>query len=171
MLRFFIRWRIRKHEKSLGASLDYLRHILRVSLKAFFKFSKLFSIASYRRSLPGAPCHVARLVSVLEEDCGSCVQIAVNLAKKDGVPSEVIQAVLNGRPDSLPESLADVYRFTEAVVRGDGDEGPYRERLRSVFGEEGLIELAMAIATAKVFPITKRALGFATSCSRVSVEV
>lgn len=169
MLRFYIRMRIRSNEKRLGVPLDYLRHILRVSLTAFFKFSKIFSLAAYRRTLPAAPGHVARLVAVLDEDCGDCVQIAVNLAKKDGVPVDVIQAVLDGRPDSLPESLADVYRFTEAVVRGDGDEGPFRDRIRSVFGDEGLIELAMAIATAKVFPVTKRALGYATSCSRVAV--
>lgn len=169
MLRFLIRMRIRSYEKYLGVSLDYLRHMLRVSLRAFLKFSRIFSLAGYRRTLPVAPAHVARLVAALDEDCGECVQIGVNVARKEGVPAEVVQAVLDGRPESLPESLADVYHFTEAVVRGDGDEGPYRERIRSVFGEEGLVELAMAIATAKVFPITKRALGYATACSRVAV--
>jgi alkylhydroperoxidase family enzyme len=170
MLRFFIRIRIRSYERRLGVKLDYLRHILRVSLRAFFKFSKIFSLAAYRRSLPSAPCHIARLVTMLDEDCGDCVQIAVNMAKKDGVPVDVIQAVMDGRADALPESLADVYRFTEAVVRGDGDEEPYRERIRNVFGEEGLVELAMTIASAKVFPITKRALGYATNCSRVALS-
>lgn len=44
-------------------------------------------------------------------------------------------------------------------------------RLRERYGEEGLVELALAIASARVFPVTKRALGYALSCSKVEVRV
>jgi hypothetical protein len=36
---------------------------------------------------------------------------------------------------------------------------------------EGLVELALAIASARVFPIAKRALGYATSCTLVDAKV
>jgi hypothetical protein len=38
-------------------------------------------------------------------------------------------------------------------------------------GDEGLVEMALAIASCRVFPITKRALGYAVSCSAVAVRV
>ena len=87
------------------------------------------------------------------------------------MPVEQIQAVMDRDVDSLPEALADVYRFTEAVVEKTGAEDELRERLRGRYGDEGLIELAMAIAGARVFPITKRALGYAKSCALVELHV
>jgi hypothetical protein len=83
----------------------------------------------------------------------------------------VIRAVLAARPDELPAELADVFHFAEEVVTASGDEGPYRERIRERYGEEGLVELALAIAVCRVFPVTKRALGYAKSCAAVSVQV
>lgn len=171
MLRRLIETRIAAAERDLGVPADYMRHILRVSLRAFFKFVKIMPLAQYRRRLPSEPFHVARLVATRDEDCGTCVQIEVNLAKKDRVPPGVIQAVLAARPDELSPELADVYRFAEAVVTASGTEDEFRERIRQRYGEEALVELAMTIAVCRVFPITKRALGYAKSCSAVNVDV
>jgi AhpD family alkylhydroperoxidase len=171
MLRWLIGSRLTAAERELGAPVDYLRHILRVSLRAFFKFVKVMPLAGYRRALPAGPYHVARIVATRHEDCGTCVQIEVNLAKKDGVSPEVLQAVLAGNPAGLPEGLADAYRFAEAVVTAGGEEGPFRERIRARYGEAGLVEMALAIAVCRVFPTAKRALGYATSCANVAVHV
>ncbi|HEV3164714.1 MAG TPA: hypothetical protein VGZ22_11850, partial [Isosphaeraceae bacterium] len=131
MIRALLSKRIDSLEKELSAPADYLRHILSVSLRSFFAFAKIGPLASYRRKLPIVPCHVAKLVATRHEDCGTCVQIGVNMAKKEGVSAEVLRAVLDRRPDDLPEELADVYRFTEAVVETNGQEDEYRERIRA----------------------------------------
>jgi len=171
MLRSLIRSRIAAAERTLGVPLEYARFILSVSLRAFFKFAKFLAVDEYRRVLPPGPFYVARIVAVRDEDCGTCVQIAVNQAKKAGVPMEHLRAVLDGNPDRLPEELGDVYRFAEAVVTRNGEEDVLRERIRLRYGDEGLIEMALAIASCRVFPITKRALGYAVSCSAVAVRV
>jgi hypothetical protein len=80
-------------------------------------------------------------------------------------------AVLDSNPDALPEELRDAYRFAEAVVTANGEEDALRERIRLRYGDEGLIEMALAIATCRVFPIIKRTLGYAVSCSAVTVRV
>jgi alkylhydroperoxidase family enzyme len=171
MFGFVTRWGIRSAEKRLGVPLDYLRHMHEHAPGAFWKFTKIAPMAGYRNKLPAAPLYVGCLVATLHEDCGTCVQIGVNLAKQDGVEAETIRATLEGNVEALPEQLRDVYRFADAVVNLTGEEGPYRERLRKVFGEEALVELSMAIAMARTFPTIKRALGYAKSCSLVRVEV
>jgi alkylhydroperoxidase family enzyme len=171
MLGFVVRSKIRSSEKRLGVSMDYLRHMYEHAPDAFWKFNKMMPAVQYRQKLPPAPYHVARLVATRHEDCGPCVQIVVNLAKEDGVEPPILKAALAGRVAELPESLQDVYRFAEAVVTASGEDEQYRERLRKVFGEEALVELALAIATARLFPTLKRALGHAQSCSVVKVEV
>lgn len=171
MIRKLILKRLEKEERSLGGSLDYVRHILRTSLPAFFKFALFTPLSQHRRKLPHAPYRVARIVATQDEDCGTCVQIEVNLARQDGVPADVVKAVLNNRPEELTAELADVHRFAKAVVAASGEEDELRKRLRERYGEEGLVELALGIAAARVFPVTKRALGYATSCALVEVKV
>ena len=171
MIRRLISRKLDSAESELGASLDYLRHILRISLPAFFKFTKIMPLANYRKLLPPGPYHVARLVATRDEDCGTCLQIEVHQARKAGLAPEHLRSAVAGRPEELPEELADVYCFTEAVVTASYTEGELRQRLRSRYGEEGLIELAYAIAACRIFPVTKRALGYATSCANVEIEV
>jgi alkylhydroperoxidase family enzyme len=171
VLRRLILARIAAAEKDLGVPLEYCRFILRVSLRASFKFAKFLAVDEYRRVLPPGPCYVARIVATRHEDCGTCVQIAVNQAKKAGVPAELLRAVLDGKLDGLPEELREAYRFAEAVLTASDEENAWRERIRLRYGDEGLIEMALAIASCRVFPIIKRALGYAVSCSAVAVRV
>lgn len=171
MIKAIISKRLDAAERDLGASVDYLRHILRVSFSSFLKFTKIMPIAEHRKALPAGPYHVARIVATRDEDCGTCVQIEVNLAKKDGLSTDTLKAVLESRPEDLPDELADAYRFAEAVVGATGDEDEIRERIVARHGEAALVELAMAIAACRFFPITKRALGYAKSCSVTKIEM
>ena len=171
MMRNLILKRLDKEERSLGESLDYVRHIVRSSLPAFFKFALFTPLSQHRHKLPSTPYRIARIIATQDEDCGTCVQIEVNLARKEGVPSDVIRTVLNNRPEDLTPELAEVYRFTKAVVEASGEEEDLRQRIRERYGEEGLVELALGIAAARVFPVTKRALGYATSCALVEIKM
>jgi alkylhydroperoxidase family enzyme len=171
MLRRLILGRIAAAEKELGVSLEYCRFIIRTSLRASFRFAKFLAVDEYRRVLPPGPCYVARIVSTRHEDCGTCVQIAVNQARKAGLPPELLRAVLDGKLDALPEEVREAYCFAEAVLTANGEEDAWRERIRLRYGDEGLIEMALAIATCRVFPTIKRALGYAVSCSAVPVHV
>jgi alkylhydroperoxidase family enzyme len=171
MLRRLILSRIAAAEKALGVPLDYCRFMVRASLRASLKFAKFLAVDEYRRVLPPGPCYVARIVAVRDEDCGTCVQIAVNQAKNAGVPAEQLRAVLDGDLDRLPAELRDAYCFAEAVVTRNDQEDALRERIRLRYGDEGLVEMALAIASCRTFPITKRALGYAVSCSDVAIRV
>lgn len=171
MLGWLVSKRLSAAERQLGVSVDYLRHLYRVSPGGFFKFARILPLAAYRKRLPVEPFHIATLVAVKHEDCGTCVQIGVNLALQDGVPVALIKAAVDARPDDLPSELADVYRFAESVASADGQEGEFRDRIRQRWGETALAEMALAIASCRTFPALKRGLGYATSCSRVRVDL
>jgi hypothetical protein len=59
-------------------------------------------------------------------------------------------------------------RFAATVSRGD-DAPELRETLRARFGSPALVELGLAVASARFFPAFKRALGHARSCAVVQV--
>lgn len=171
MLQWLIFRRLAAAERKLGASLEYARQLYRASPGGFYKFARIIPMAAYRKQLAAEPYHLARIVAARLEDCGTCLQIEVNQASALGIEPALIQAALDGRVDDLPPDLADVCRFAAGVAKGTGAEEEYRDRIRSRWGEAGLAELALGIASCRVFPTVKRALGYATSCSSIKVKV
>jgi alkylhydroperoxidase family enzyme len=171
VIRAIVERKLAAAERELGESMDYMRHILRTSVRAFLRFAKIFPIANYRRRLPEDAYHVARIVAARGEDCGTCVQIEVNLARKSKVPPAQIQAVIDRSPEALPERLQLIYRFVEAVVENSGADADLREQIVATYGQEGLVELSLAVGASRFLPIVKKTLGYGTACARVQIRV
>src|SRR5580704_9270147 len=158
MQRFIFSW-IDSFERQSGVSADYCRWIANVSPRAFMKFGKLGKLAQYRRALPADASAIVHLVAARSEDCGPCVQISINLSLRGGVSKDILRAVLDRQPDRLPPKLADVYHFAESVVAGVEDD-TLRQRVRNHYGDEALIEMGLAIAVGRTFPVVKRTIGY-----------
>ena len=156
---------IDSQERKLGQSLDYLRYMLRHSWGGFRQFTKIFSMSAYRKTLPIDACSVARIVSTMCEDCGACVQIGIDMAIRDGVPTPLIQAIIDDDFERLSPELCDVARFSQCVARAQEPGDELRERIRHAYGDSGLVEISLAIATSRFYPTMKRALGYAKTCS------
>jgi alkylhydroperoxidase family enzyme len=171
MLRWLIGRKLDAEEKKLGESIDYIRHVVAVSPGAFFRFCSILPFANSRKVLPTDAWFVAQIVAAHDEDCGTCVQIVVNLARRERVDPALLRAAVAGNLHEMSPEMADVYQFAKAVVTATGGEDALRETLRRRYGERGLIELSYAIAASRIPPIVKRALGYAKSCRLVTVEV
>ena len=158
-------------ERRLGVSFDYLRHVARISKRAVFKFLLIMPAASHRRKCSKEMVHAARIVAARFEDCGPCVQIAVNIARQDGVATDVLQKIVDSNVTELPDDVALACRFASSVVERTGEDVALREQLRQRFSEEVIVELALAVAVARFFPTFKRGLGYAVACSLTPVNV
>jgi alkylhydroperoxidase family enzyme len=174
MLRWLIHRRLRAEEKKLGESVDYLHHVADVSPAAFLRFASILPFASSRKVLPKDAWFAAQIVALQQEDCGPCLQITLNLARKAGVNADLLRAVLDGNCLELPPDIVAVLQFARSVTADAGhgsDVDALREVLRARYGERGLIELSYAIASSQIPPTVKRCLGYAKSCSIVPVTV
>ena len=157
-------------ERARGADLDYLRTVADTSLAAFAKFGLAGPFLEHRTHVAPAPWHLARLAATRAQDCGTCVQTIVNAARADGVAADTLGAAL-ADGDGLAPDEALAWRFGDAVARqADGRDALIAE-VRAAFGEAGHAELALAVATAQLFPILKRGLGQDIACSLIHVEV
>jgi hypothetical protein len=169
MMRNLIERIIGKKEQTFGVSLEYLREIAGESETAFLKFGLFAPLAGHRKHLPKDAWHLARLAATMAEDCVSSVQIVASQARSEGIPSALIKTALAGTLDELPMDLALVIRFADVVAKG-GDNEYLRNRLIRIYGRPAVNELALAVATARVFPALKRGMGRAQSCQARSVE-
>lgn len=161
MIRFLIERGLRRLERQLGGSLDYLRFLSRASLPAFFRFCRFLPMAGHRRRIPAEVWHVATLAASCTEDCGECFGMGARLAVKEGLEPGVVEAILREDGERLPHEFRDAWSLATSVARGEDVDPEVRQRLVELHGEAGLAELALGIASARVFPAVKRTLGFA----------
>lgn len=148
----------------------FVRELLHHSPEGFVKYNNFLPLTGHREKLTPDEYWVAKLASMQVEDCGDCLQLNVRMAIEGGVSKSIIKAVLNsGR--ALPDTLKDVYDYAWHVASTDIVDPQLMERITKRYDKGSLLEFGLCIATAKVFPTIKRALGYTRSCNLVAVEV
>ncbi len=167
----FVRLVQRGAERKLRVPADYIGRMGETSFSGFLKFLGFLPVAGHRRKADKAVAHAVKVVATQHEDCGPCVQIAVNAALDEGVEPQMIRALLKRDHDELPSDVSLAVRFAEGVLANDGSEDAPRRQIESRLGSTVLTELCLGIATARVFPTIKRGMGFAKSCSLIDIEV
>lgn len=159
---------IRYGEKKLGVSLDYMRDIAAHAPAAFRLLGRVSQLGQSLK--PSHAAHLAGLGAAMHDDCGTCVQIHINLARQDGVSEDTLRRAVMGEAGTLPPPLAEAFRFGEAVAANDPEMHEVRETLEAALGKRAVFEMAVGIGFARFYPTVKRALGHAKSCAVLRFE-
>ena len=148
----------------------YLRELFRYSPEVYEKFDTFMSLAQHNEQLDPEVYWLAKITSMHVEDCGQCLQLCVFMATEHGISKELINSALSGGSD-LPDSLKDIFMYTRCVAGNTDIPEDLEERIHGKLDSPSLIELALCIACAKVFPALKRTLGYAKSCHLIEIQV
>ncbi len=168
MIRALLRSRIRAFERRFHYDASYLRDLLEVAPSLVIKFGMVSSLG-HRRDAPAAAMAAAGMVGTVTEDCGPCTQICVDLATQDGVAPEVLRAILAGDEAHMGDDAGLAYRFARASLLRSLDADPLRDEIVRRWGKRGLVALALALTTARMYPTLKYALGHGHSCARIAI--
>lgn len=169
MLSWFVRRKIDGFQAQYDYDMSYVREILDVSPKAAMLYSRATQLGTFRGGLPVEVYFVTKLAGVMYEDCGPCVQLGVKMAERAGVAPETLRALLAGELEQLPPDCALAVRFARAVLTRDAEAEPLREAFKAKYGRLGVVALACALSSARIYPTMKYALGFGQACVRVTV--
>jgi hypothetical protein len=170
MIRWFIRRQIAAFERAWNYDSSYMRDVLDADPRAVWAFSKVMGLSQYRKDVPLDAYYAAKIAGTMAEDCGPCTQLAVDMAGRAGVAAATLQAIVLGDIGAMPEGVALAVRFTRATLRHDWEADALREEVVRCWGKRGLISLAFAITSARIFPTLKYALGHGRACMRVTVD-
>jgi len=157
-------------ENHLGASVDYLREMKSKSQSAFDKYTQVIPLAAHREFISKENSFIAHMLATVGEDCGPCAQIIVNLASKEDLSPAFMDAVVQARRKDLSDEQNLVYDFVQATVDNSENQNELREQVKDTLGEEALVDLGLAMASARIFPTVKRTMGFAKTCQKVTIE-
>lgn len=154
---------VRAMENQVGMRLEYLRDLARTAPGVLPRIVGFLPLSIYRAHVPVVPMHVARIAATVTVDCGECVQIAVNVARDEGVPRPKLEAAVRGDRDALDDGEAAALAFAE-VLAGGLDATVEREAVRTHFGDRGVAELSAAVASTLFFPVLKQGMGYGNAC-------
>ena len=167
MLRAFLHAQIRKMERTWTYDARYLHEMIDASPVSAAKFGIVTGLVN-RRDAPGEALVAAGVVGTLAEDCGPCTQICIDMAAAQGVPKPVQRAILAGDEQAMGADAALGYRFARAALERRMDEADaVREAVVRRWGQKGLVALALALTTARIYPTVKYAMGHGKTCSKV----
>lgn len=169
MLKFFLsRW-LDRFETTFGYDASYMRHVLRTNPWSLLKFG-LGTSALDRKAAPPEAVVAASLYGTLQEDCGPCVQVGVDIAAANGVDPKVLRAIIAGDEAAMGEAAALGYRFARASLARDMEAcDPLRDEIVRRWGDEALVAISLAMVASRMYPTLKYALGYGKACSRVKV--
>lgn len=161
---------IGRMEKRYDYDATYVRDLAEASPRALMAFRGVQTLSGYRQGAPAAALTAAALVATMGEDCGPCVQIGVKMAQENGVPAQVLRGVLTGNFSLMGPDASLAYSFAKASLERDlGLADPLRDEVLRRWGPRGLAAIALAMASARVYPTIKYAMGHGKACSRVTV--
>ena len=113
----------------------------------------------------------AGLVGTMAEDCGPCTQIVVKMAEEGGMPSAMLKAILTGDEAGMGANAALAWRFARASLARDmAAADPLRDEIVRRWGKKALASLSLALATSRVYPTVKYAMGHGKTCSKIDVR-
>lgn len=157
-------------ERQTGCEMPYLHTLADASGGAFARWMLAMPAAQFRKRAPLDAWHLARLGATVAQDCGTCVQIVVTAAQRDGVSATTLRQALDD-PEVLYGDARSAYAFGYAVSSQGDDVADRVAEVEGLFGHEAHVELAMAVATCQLFPVVKRGLGQSLACSLVTIEM
>jgi hypothetical protein len=161
---------IDRFERKFGEKLNYMRDIANASPSAFYKFALFMPFAKHHRAAPLDAYFLSSIGALQHEDCGPCLQIAVDQALAAGLRPEVVSAAIAGDA-RLTEDQKLYLDFGRAVAANAPETEDMRQRVAAKLPPTAMVDLAIAISCARVFPALKRALGHAQSCALVKIRV
>jgi hypothetical protein len=160
---------VRAFERQWNYDAGYLRELIDASPRAAWRFMNATRLGSYRRDVPVEALVAAGITAVRSEDCGPCTQLATAMAERQGVRPEVLRAILTDDVTAMPDDAALAWRFTKAVLSHDPAADDYRAVILERWGPRAVASLAFAIATARIYPTVKYAMGHGKACVRIVV--
>ena len=170
MLKSILHAMTRRFERRYDYDASYMHELADIDPAAFLAFSKVQGLSSYRKAPPEALV-AAGLVGTMAEDCGPCTQIVVRMAEEGGMPSAMLKAILTGDEAGMGPTAALGWRFARASLARDMEAAdPLRDEIVRRWGSKALAAISLALATSRVYPTVKYAMGHGKMCSKIDVR-
>lgn len=127
-----------------GVSVEHVHQSARTDFGLLMRCNRLSGFLDAKRKVPALAYPAARLWGEVSADCGTGIEAEVNLARRAGIETTLVDALLSGHYTLLPSAITAVSELSTAEAPRDEDAPKAREILHATWREAGLIDLCFA---------------------------
>jgi hypothetical protein len=121
MLTWFMKRRLRAFGDAFDYDTSYGAELIDTDVAAGLALARLSKAAAYRADAPAAAWHAVKIVAVMSEDCGPCVQLAVTMAQRGGVSDSDLRAIVTGNVARMSAEASLGYYGRRSCAAGEGE--------------------------------------------------
>jgi hypothetical protein len=149
----------------------YMKLMLEENINAYETFEAFLPMASFKETMNTNAIFLVKITAMKNEDCGACLQLNIDMAIEAGVDKDLIKDIISNEGKNLNPTLKRLYDFTLLVTNNKQIEQSFYDKINIDYSKAMLVEISLAIASAKVFPTLKRVLNDIQSCSVIKIKV
>ncbi len=169
MLKAYMKRRMRAFGALFNYDTEYLVGMIDADTEAGFALAGLSKATRYKADAPLAAWYAAKIVSAMSEDCGPCVQLAVDMASRARVAPDDLRAIVAGNLARMSPEVLIGYRFAKAVLAREPEVDVLRDEIVRRWGRKALNAIALCTVAGRTFPRLRFALGHGESCQAIEV--
>jgi hypothetical protein len=170
MIKFLLKLATQSFADRYSYDAAYMQYVTKTSASAGLRLAIALPLFAQYRG-PRAAQEVrwgAQLAATLDGDCGPCAQLVASMALEAGMPADKLALCLQGQAGGAGD-LGLGFRFARAAIADGPELEELRQEIALRFGETAVVAVSFAAASGRIYPVLKRGLGFAKTCSQVSV--
>lgn len=169
MLTRYFKSRIAAMGREYDYDVEYMHEFADIDRGSFRKFVFAAPFLTQAHIGPKNAFWAAKLRSTMKADCGSCLRLTIEMARRDGIDQALIRLVVSGKPTDKDALLG--VQYADAVLDNDPAIVEIIETIETQWGKKVLANLATAVVAGQFFPLFKRGFGHGNACEPVLREL
>lgn len=150
---------------------SYMEEMLKESPDAYEIYDAFLPMAYFSKATSTEVIHLVRIVSMMNQDCGACSQLCIDFALEAGLSKEFVKEIVFNEGKALSPDLQLLFDFTKTISTNQTVDPLMYDKMNQIYTREMMMEIALAIASTRVFPAIKKTLNYFESCSMVRFKV
>ncbi|MEX0345663.1 MAG: hypothetical protein AB3N20_12115 [Rhizobiaceae bacterium] len=168
-----ITWWLKRKFDEMGREYDYdvsyMHELAEADPAALRKFALAMPFFTQPPRASAHACWAAKLRSCKHADCGPCLRLVIDMARRFGTEDQTIREILIGTPVDHDAALGQAY--ADAVLGNSPELPELINKIESRWGKKGLASMSAAVMSGQFFPVFKRGFGHGMACEPVLKEL
>ncbi len=169
MITWWLKRKFDQMGREYGYDVSYMHELADADPEALRKFAFAMPFFTQSPKVAKNAFWAAKLCSCKQADCGPCMRLVIEMARRAGIDGDIIRDVLVGTPADDDAALGRAY--ADAVLANSADLPELIGRIEQKWGKRGLASMSTAVMSGQFFPVFKRGFGHGMACEPVLKEL
>lgn len=169
MITGFLKRKFDAMGRSFDYDVSYMHELADADAEAVRKFALAMPFFQQQPKVPKNAYWAVKLRACMHADCGACLRLVIEMAKRSGIDPTVTRDILIATPADSEAALGQAY--ADAVLKNTADLAGLVAEIEAKWGKKGLASVSTAIVSGQFFPLFKRGFGHGNVCEPVLREL